>query len=641
MKIIFSESNEDLIVKRGNEEVSVINDVTDIQGSLIESATVTVDNNVGTPSATVSISNNALNLAFSNLKGQKGDTGQQGPTGPQGTTSVYDQSTQSFLTTLETTPGLSQTTVMTQKATTTMLDGKEEILTNYAIAEGAYYLIFNDSTTPTNVKRSSNSANACTDFISLSELGEYDSLKLANLLTSGTSYKSGYYFDSNKAFIAGTYITDADTEILKSDMPSNAEYIRLNFVWNPATFPVVSVIHRGNKRLDFIENKVNEGNNTTLTVNSFESGKYIKSADGQTTTISTLKVTSYIPLQGATAVYSSESFLGDILRNYSTLTSSVASIAFYDENKTYLYQAATYNGTTYNAYAAHNKYMECPPNAAYIRCTVPSTVENTVITLYNTTKPIDEIQASITSLQTQLNDAISTGLTGKTVAFIGDSITQASGITNPYHKVFADLAGCTNVNLGVNATNIANNPSNNMGSQRFITRATSANLSSADMVVVFGGTNDFSYDTKAIGNLFVESSITASGRIGNKKKIPPTDTDTFAGALHELILQIRSIIGEKPIVFMTPLNRGRYNEGRPISSECNINGDYLIDFVNAIKEIGRFYGIPVFDAGGVMNFDPTERSSSSLSGDLLHPNDAGHLRLGKLLYKWVCQNIAI
>ena len=42
----------------------------------------------------------------------------QGPVGPQGATSVYDQTTQDFLTTLETTTGQSQTKTMTQKAIT-------------------------------------------------------------------------------------------------------------------------------------------------------------------------------------------------------------------------------------------------------------------------------------------------------------------------------------------------------------------------------------------------------------------------------------------------------------------------------------------------------------------------------------------
>lgn len=193
----------------------------------------------------------------------------------------------------------------------------------------------------------------------------------------------------------------------------------------------------------------------------------------------------------------------------------------------------------------------------------------------------------------------------------------------------------------MNGTCYANNTSNNMGAHRFITRSTQENLANVDMVVIFGGTNDFSCDTKAIGDLFVEETITAHDRVDNKKLVPPTDTDAFASAVHELILQVRSIIGEKPIVLMTPLNRGRYTEGRPITSECNANGDYLFDFVNAIKEIGRFYAIPVFDSGGVLNLDPTDRQSSDYFGDLLHPNSKGSFRLGKLLYKWVCQNIVL
>lgn len=50
--------------------------------------TVSVDNNAGTPSATLSISGNSdakiFNFAFKNLKGEKGDKGDTGPQGPSG-----------------------------------------------------------------------------------------------------------------------------------------------------------------------------------------------------------------------------------------------------------------------------------------------------------------------------------------------------------------------------------------------------------------------------------------------------------------------------------------------------------------------------------------------------------------------------
>ena len=59
----------------------------------ITNATVDVDNNVGTPSATASVVGNTISFDFKNLKGEagpkgdkgdKGDTGERGPQGEQG-----------------------------------------------------------------------------------------------------------------------------------------------------------------------------------------------------------------------------------------------------------------------------------------------------------------------------------------------------------------------------------------------------------------------------------------------------------------------------------------------------------------------------------------------------------------------------
>ena len=247
-----------------------------------------------------------------------------------------------------------------------------------------------------------------------------------------------------------------------------------------------------------------------------------------------------------------------------------------------------------------------------------------------------------------LPDFSLTNLSGKKIAFIGDSITagsSASTASNRYLNVFCSLVGATFVNLGISGTGLCTNMKNNLSSQRFVTRATAANLNDVDMIVVFGGTNDFSYDSKPIGDFFVEETITGGTYIGTKKKVPPTDTDTFSGALHELINTIRGLKPETPILFMTPLNRGRYNSTRPISSEANANGDYLQDYVNAIKTICEFYAIPVFDSGSAMNSDWTSQVAGSITNPLtedgLHPTDAGHIRLGKLLYKYVMSNFVI
>jgi lysophospholipase L1-like esterase len=234
-------------------------------------------------------------------------------------------------------------------------------------------------------------------------------------------------------------------------------------------------------------------------------------------------------------------------------------------------------------------------------------------------------------------------LKNKKVSFIGDSITYGVGGENsPYHKVFCDLYDCIDNPLGVSGTCIANNTKNNLGSQRFITRATVENLSGSSLIVVFGGTNDFSYDSKPIGELFIEGTRATTDYIGDKTITAPTDTDTFAGALHELINTIRTNCPNIPIVFMTPLQRGRYSADRPVSNETNSQGNWLSDFSKAMKEICSFYSIPVLDLGAVSELDfLNDAIASKYSIDKLHPNVEGHNIIGNLLYRFIEQNVII
>ena len=240
---------------------------------------------------------------------------------------------------------------------------------------------------------------------------------------------------------------------------------------------------------------------------------------------------------------------------------------------------------------------------------------------------------------------IRNNLVGKKVSFIGDSITEgfyASEAAKRYCNLFCSKYGAVVNNLGAASTCIANNTLNGLSSQRFVTRATSANLANSKLIVVFGGTNDFSYDCKAIGDLFAEETITPTDYIGDTQKNPVTDTDTFAGALHELITTIRTNCPNVPIVFITPLKRGRYNAGRPTSKEANQWGDYLDDFCTAIKEVCSYYAIPVLDASSVSELDFSNNMiASEFSQDNFHPNDNGHAVLAELLFRFVENNVVI
>lgn len=114
-----SDLTNDADYRNATQVQSAIN--TAIEANLINDGVGTVDGTTGTPSVDIVKQGTTLHFAFHNIKGTQGDRGEKGETGEtgaQGATSVYDQTTQDFLTTLETTKGQDQTKTMTQKAIT-------------------------------------------------------------------------------------------------------------------------------------------------------------------------------------------------------------------------------------------------------------------------------------------------------------------------------------------------------------------------------------------------------------------------------------------------------------------------------------------------------------------------------------------
>lgn len=235
-------------------------------------------------------------------------------------------------------------------------------------------------------------------------------------------------------------------------------------------------------------------------------------------------------------------------------------------------------------------------------------------------------------------------LKGKRVVFVGDSFTQGNELPEPskvYCNVFAEVSGCTTVNLGVAGSSIAKRANN---AARFYTRCTASNLAGADLIIVQGGTNDFDLDSKAIGDLFDYVDTTPVDYFGGKTIVAPSDTEAFGGAMHQLIQTIRTNAPRVPIVFVTPTNRGTYGHSRlPTSYEYNKNMNTMQEFRDAMERICEFYQIPVFKAHLIpqLDFANDDISLAYSVGDNLHPNAAGNDVLGKALYKFIMNNITL
>ena len=128
----------------------------------------------------------------------------------------------------------------------------------------------------------------------------------------------------------------------------------------------------------------------------------------------------------------------------------------------------------------------------------------------------------------------------------------------------------------------------------------------AELIVVFGGTNDYGHGDAPFG-CFEDRTV-----------------DTFYGACHTLM---RSLITKYPdavIVIMTPLHR--MGEDQPSVG----NHLPLSSYVNAIREVAEFYSLPVMDLWASSGIQPRVNIiKEKYCPDGLHPNDAGHERMAE------------
>ena len=203
-------------------------------------------------------------------------------------------------------------------------------------------------------------------------------------------------------------------------------------------------------------------------------------------------------------------------------------------------------------------------------------------------------------------------LKGIKANFLGDSITEGVGVPSPefaYWNVLKEKFGLAEVRgYGIGGTRIArqHTPTANRPQfdRDFCSRVGEMNPD-ADLVVVFGGTNDFGHGDAPIGT--------------------PADRtpDTFYGACHTLMRSLIERFPQAVIVFMTPLHR---------SSETRQGVPPLKTYVDIIKECAECYGLPVMDLyanSGIQPQIPVMRQTYVPDG--LHPNCAGAARIADRL----------
>lgn len=213
-------------------------------------------------------------------------------------------------------------------------------------------------------------------------------------------------------------------------------------------------------------------------------------------------------------------------------------------------------------------------------------------------------------------------LHNKKINFIGDSITAGAGTTlgetSTFWNILGQRTGAIVRGYGIGGTCIARQYDiiyPEMDEPFFITRVPQMDPD-ADIIVVFGGTNDFGHGDAPLG--------TMSDRTN----------DTFYGAMHLLCQALIERYPQATIVIMTPLHR--LSEQDIINERGIRNCATLEDYVDIECRVAAHYGLPVLDlfrTSGLQPAVPIIREQYMPDG--LHPNDAGHERLADRLISFL------
>ena len=200
-------------------------------------------------------------------------------------------------------------------------------------------------------------------------------------------------------------------------------------------------------------------------------------------------------------------------------------------------------------------------------------------------------------------------LKGTKINFLGDSITEGAG-TSSHDKMFTMLIereyGAICQNYGIGGTRIARQktPTEEKWDRDFISRVPEMD-NDADIVVVFGGTNDFGHGDAPLGTMSDRTPY------------------TFYGALHCLYTALTEKYPDVPVVILTPLHR--LNEDSPKGDNKPEPVGTLKEYVNIIREVAEYYSFPVLDLFKESGLQPkVPVIQKKYIPDGLHPNDAGN-----------------
>lgn len=220
-------------------------------------------------------------------------------------------------------------------------------------------------------------------------------------------------------------------------------------------------------------------------------------------------------------------------------------------------------------------------------------------------------------------------LEGKTINFLGDSITEGAGVTDceteRYDNIIKKICKLKKVNnYGIGGTRIAHQrvPSE-MPRYDLCFCGRAYNLKpGADITVVYGGINDYLHGDAPFGSM----SDNTPG--------------TFCGAVEFLMNLLQELYPESKIVFLTPAHsffKGYIDETKPSVWGTKIDdAKPVAEYAKVIEQKGKEHNIPVLNLLLKLPIDPNiPEHREKYTTDGLHFNYEGNKILADTIIEFL------
>ena len=229
---------------------------------------------------------------------------------------------------------------------------------------------------------------------------------------------------------------------------------------------------------------------------------------------------------------------------------------------------------------------------------------------------------------------------GKRVAYFGDSITDPrnNGSKKKYWNFLQEWLDITPYVYGVSGRQWNDIP-------RQAEQLKNEHGDDFDAILIFIGTNDFNAGIP-IGQWWDEKTTEVMAGIHKPKQLetrrqrtPSMNKNTYCGRINIALDTVKRMFPTKQVVLLTPIHRANFfandKNWQPNESYQNECGEYVDAYVNAVKEAGNIWAVPVIDWNASCGLFPLMNEHlqyfHNSENDQLHPNDAGQQRMARTL----------